>query len=54
MRDKFDVAKPPFFAQMMRWTPPGDLNGIEVPKSSRIVKQNNHRRNPHEEYNHRY
>jgi hypothetical protein len=23
--------------QMMRWTPPGDLNGIEVPKSSRIV-----------------
>ena len=24
-------------AQMMRWTPPGDMNGIEVPKSSRCV-----------------
>jgi hypothetical protein len=23
--------------QMMRWTPPGDLNGIEVPKSSRSL-----------------
>jgi Uma2 family endonuclease len=29
------AAKP----QMMRWTPPGDLNGIEVPKSPRSFDQ---------------
>jgi len=27
-------------AQLMKWTPPGDFNGIEVPKSSRSVLRN--------------
>ena len=30
-------AKPTLTPQMMRWTPPGDLNGIKVPKSSRCL-----------------
>jgi hypothetical protein len=30
-------AKPTLAPQMMRWTPPGDLNGIKVPKSSRCL-----------------
>jgi hypothetical protein len=45
-----DAAKP----QMMRWTPPGDLNGIKVPKSSRCVITKLTEGVRREEYNHRY
>src|SRR5215813_2674126 len=41
-------------AQMMRWTPPGDLNGIEVPKSSRCVITNQTGGIRREEYNYSF
>jgi hypothetical protein len=48
-----NVAKHPCSAQMMRWTPPGDLNGIEVPKSSRSSIKTIAGGIQREEYNHR-
>ena len=54
MRDSKNVAKRPKFAQMMRWTPPGDFNGINVPKSSRSFDQKQpQEESTREEYNHR-
>src|SRR5579864_4323156 len=39
----------------MRWTPPGDLNGIKVPKSSRSVRTKPKTGGIHrEEYDHRH